>query len=178
MTARGEKTFMFAATPHEVVKGQDFAGVPHTTFYRWFTEPSPSGFRHIKSRLARLFEQPQPFGEPIAASRAMLGPEEDIPATLLDKMSIWPHVGMHGLIRTVGSQPSRETRADALYADVFLPHITDTPGFNVELGQPISFTSVALVSRSADYRTQRVEFVQPVNNEPVPAPTMYTEADK
>jgi hypothetical protein len=159
MTNPNQEKFILAATPDFVEVGQDFAGVPHMTIVRWFTRTAQWAdfIDHVQDRFS---QNPTVFEGVIGAKHAMYGPNADIPVRELDGVSVWPYVSMLQAIKSRGGLFFGED-----YADEFSPHITDTPSRQIQEGELVRFSSIAIVRRNPERTVKTVEAAFPLGQE-------------
>lgn len=158
MPGREQEKFLIAATLDPVERGQDFTDVPHMTVLRWFTKPAQ--WPEFRGNIATLFDRPNVFGRPVGGDHALYGPDKDIAVRELIDVSPWPYIGMIASVRKRGG-----LFIDEDYAEEYLPHVTDTPSRQVEEGELVHFSSIAIVRRDAQRTKEEIIIAHPLRHE-------------
>ena len=167
MALPGER-LLIGAMLNEVETGEDFDRIPpHMTQVRWFNLQENRRFR-LLGAMHRLFDD-QPASvlnetekEPITVGvLSLLGKGFDrVLVRELEGVSTAHHFALHALVKSLGSFDDEDP-----FADRFNPHITRTKGLKLRRDEPVSFSSVAVISAQEGVPGYRVLDNYPLGQE-------------
>jgi len=150
----------------DVHEGDTFERIPeHVTLLHWFSLKGEYQ-RAFENALMNKMHYSSPL-ELVGDRRQELGPNEDIPATVLQVGSLASfHFMAYGLVKRFdGVVHSEYVGKD------YLPHVSDTETYQFEIGQTHSLESVQIVSMNRETGQRKIEKVLSLNGGKHGAPT-------
>lgn len=167
MALPGER-LLIGAMLDEVETGEDFDRIPpHMTEARWFNLQENRRFR-LFATMNRLFaDQPasvlnESEKEPITVGvLSLYGKGFDrVLVRELEGVSASHNFALRALVKSLGSFDDEDP-----FADRFQPHITRTKGLKLRRDEPVSFSSVAIISAQEGVPGYRVLDNYPLGQE-------------
>jgi hypothetical protein len=159
MALPGER-LLIAATPDELEVGEIFTDIPpHMSVGRWFTMEAHR--RHyVTEAMDHLFTDQDVFDEAVGGGLALFRRDGKLVRarrieqleTISKENTINPQwFALHALVKGLGHFDEADK-----YNDVFSPHMTYTKTFKLAQGEPVLFSSVALIGTEGRRQDHRV----------------------
>lgn len=158
-----EMQYIALAPIEPLVIGQEFEKIPaHMTVIGWFALHALYHESALPGVLRDVFESKSWYQSTIGVSKEYFGTEEqirakEIPVTRLDNVEVDPWRRLHTFITLNGTLLPEGSE----FNDIFSPHISDTDTYALPVGEKVSFSQIAVISKEigAPRRIRTVEDV-------------------